>query len=69
MPSTAAGLDSTVMVYACWAWDCAAMAATRKVRKNLMVEVLGHPIYGKTTSRCSELLESEPFDLQIVDPA
>jgi len=39
------------------------------MRKSLMVEVLGHPIYGKTTSRCLELLGSEPFDLQIVNPA
>ena len=67
MPSTAAGLDSTVMVYASWALDCMAMAAKRKVRKSLMVVVLGHPIYGKTTSRSVELLGSEPFDLQIVD--
>ena len=69
MPSTAAGLDSTDMVYASWAWTCAAMAATMKVKKSLMVEFLDHPIYGKTTFRCLELLGSEPFDLQIVDPA
>ena len=31
-----------------------------------MVVVLGHPIYGKTTSRSVELLGSEPFDRQIV---
>ena len=57
------------MVYASWAWTCMAMAATMKVKKSLMVEVLGHPIYGKTTSPCVELLGSEPFDLQIVDSA
>jgi hypothetical protein len=37
MPSTTAWLDSTVMVYATWALDGMAIAARRKVRKNLMV--------------------------------
>ncbi len=34
-----------------------------------MVLLLGHPIYDKTTSSYVELLELEPFDPQIVDPA
>ena len=31
-----------------------------------MVVVLGHPIYGKTTSRSVELLGSEPFDPKLL---
>jgi hypothetical protein len=45
-----------------------AIVAMRKVRKNLMVEGLGQPIYVKRTSHSREMLVAEPFDLQIVDP-